>query len=105
MVTFEFTFALSDVLWPATNSDEPQSCGIENPQNRNDAIITNWWKMKSQNLILRRTRYILSWMVLCIVNLFVQPHVSQELCTGVTLMRQNSVNIGLCVWRFEGNVG
>jgi hypothetical protein len=41
MVTFEFTLALSDVLWPATNSDEPQFCGIENPQSRNDAIITN----------------------------------------------------------------
>jgi hypothetical protein len=40
-VAFEFTFALSDVLWPATNSDEPQPCGIQNPQNRNDAIITN----------------------------------------------------------------
>jgi hypothetical protein len=35
------TFILSDVLWPVTNSDEPQSCGIQNPQNRTDAIITN----------------------------------------------------------------
>lgn len=38
----EFTLILSDVLWPVTNSDEPQSCGIQNPQNRIDAIITNW---------------------------------------------------------------
>jgi hypothetical protein len=48
----EFALALSDGLQAATNSDEPQSRGIQNPQNRTDAIIANWLKKIPQNLIL-----------------------------------------------------